>query len=174
MKNTVRDVSHLIWERLPRIILFTVLILFAWGAYQMKQNTDATVNNTSATKKNTEATQQLVEDLQVAVDDLKDDNARQTRFIECILALHGEGRLVSEDVRLQCEKMSSRVDITDVTRQPDAPGTQTAPATPESEQQPQSPTPPDNTPPEPPEPPRESVLPFVDEPLIGCRMGICI
>jgi hypothetical protein len=116
-------------------LILVVLIIFGLATIgfqkdnkQLLQSTQTTVKNTQQTAENTE---KIIKNLEVAVKDLKDDNARQTRFISCILALHGAGELVEEDVKTQCEVMGSGVDMSDVKPQTAPQVTPTPPQQPE-------------------------------------------
>lgn len=148
MSSHAKGILTLIWERRTRIIIFAVIItislLLFRGAISIKDNSAAIAANTEATKHNTESTKQLVQRLQVAVDDLKEDNAQQTRFIECLLTLNGRGNLAREEIRSQCEETVNATGGSSGIRTSPSANTNTPQfESPKQPQPPQSPTPPE-------------------------------
>lgn len=116
----------------------------------------------------------ILDSIDKVVGDLKADNDRQTRLITCLLAIHGESDIISEENEAEC-----RQTVEDGVNQPatsasqqtteQAQPAQTTPTTPNPT--PEAPEEPE--PPKPPEPP-QSILPFVGELLIGCINRICL
>lgn len=130
------------------VVLIFLFTYFAIGNAKFQKDNRTLLVNTQRTSDNTN---QIIKNLQQAVTDLRNDNARQTRFISCLLALHGEGHLVDGDVSKQCEKMSSRIVLKDVTKQSTTSSQQPAQAPTTTNKQ-NSPAQPQNTPQQPPAP----------------------
>lgn len=72
---------------------------------------------------------------------IKDSNDRQTRYIQCLLAAHGESQFVGTGVENQCAKMANNVTLEDVTK-PQNSDIQTTTSSTNDTQNPTPPTPP--------------------------------
>lgn len=100
----------------PVAVLIALVLMFGYfavGNYHFEKENQQLIANT---KKSVDNSSTIIKNLQQAVKDLKTDNEHQTRFISCLLALQGRPDLVAADVQAQCTKMSSHVDLQDVTR----------------------------------------------------------
>lgn len=95
------------------VILLFLFLYFAYANIQFQKDNQVLLKNT---KQSVDNSQTIIKNLETAVADLKADNERQTRYIGCLMAVHGQGNQVSDDVKSQCSVMSSGIDITDVTR----------------------------------------------------------
>lgn len=111
-KHFVRKVNQFLNR--PLVALLAFMLLFGFYAYGNAQNQKDNRILLENTKVIIERLEKQNKALRAGVEELKADNARQTRFIGCLLAIHGEGTLVSDGVREQCEKMSNGVEIDDV------------------------------------------------------------
>lgn len=123
-------------------LILSVIIIFGLSTLGFQKDSESILKDTRTTTKNTE---KIIKDLEIAVDDLKADNARQTRFIECLLAFHGASELISQEVQDQCERMSANVELEDVTRPQTTPSVSVTQTTPGLTQTPPT-SPEDNTP----------------------------
>lgn len=105
----------------PLVIVAILIVLFSYFAYgnvkferenqQIIKNTNQAVDNGNAILK--AQAQQL--------QDIKSENEQLKRYVSCLLAIHGQGNLVDNNVQAQCEKMSQAVTFPDVTKQPSTP-----------------------------------------------------
>lgn len=98
------------------VFLLGLFIYFAAGNAGFQQQNRDILDDTHATveqtKLITQDTKSIIKNLEIAVKDLKEDNARQTLVIQCLLVVHGEEQFVTEDATQACAKIQTSAQST--------------------------------------------------------------
>lgn len=100
-------------------LLALIIIILGFSIIHFQKDNNKILRDTSATVNNTET---ILNNQKNDLGTMQNEIASLKRFSACLLALHDAGQFADGDVQQQCEKMSGKVKLDDVTRSP-APNT---------------------------------------------------
>lgn len=157
---------------LYRPVLIGLMAGLLWSNQIILNKTQSAADSAAQAAEQAQATteqlRQFTRAVAGAVDDIKDNQEEQTRLIICLLAAHGENVTITPEDEEECRVLVDEA-AEHSQAEPQAQQNDTSVKEPGASPKPEEPQEPV---PEEPEP--DSILPLVDQPLVGCVRGLCL
>lgn len=170
MAHRITRFSRAFWHESVKRLPYILAILLCLGLYGIWQSYRRTAEAVQLAKDNTMDIKRIVEgqsDLLIAIKQVAEDNQliseQKTNIIICMLQVPVNER--TTDTVTNCrKKVETQPSPAQITSQPSSSSSQTPPG--QGQEAPQEATE---------EPPKQqSIIPGIDEPLVGCLMRVCI